>query len=138
MLLTGKYGEFDPEEPFRLYRQAADLGHAWALYALTLRRSEPEQQIARLAAIAESGNTEGDNWLCEIAHSGFTVENAFEHCLQAARAGYTVPRVFTALSYQQGTGVEASASRARYWARMALGGFDISEIHRNRMQTILG
>ncbi len=139
VLMDGLLGPRDPERAEALYRDAAALGHAWAHYALALRRQDIPAQIAALQALARDGNREGDNWLCELSQSGFgiDVEAGFAHCLEAARAGYTVPRAYTAMRYATGNGVAASDSRARFWARVAADSFDISDVLRARMNAIL-
>ncbi len=137
MLITGRLGETDVEEATRLYHQAADSGHAWARYALYLRNIDRDAQVANLTALAESGNDEGHNWLCEISAS-HAIENAFGHCEQAALAGYTVPRAYTARMYARGTGVEQSNSQARFWAQVALGSVDLSDMLQTEMRALLG
>ena len=136
-LIAGSLGVTNVAEAIRLYHEAADLGHAWAYYALTIRREEPQTQIAALEALADSGNAEGHNWLCEISRSGFEIEGAFDHCLQAARIGYVVPQAYAAIMYSTGDGVPASQSRARYWARIAVNSPEIRPLLKNRMEAIL-
>ncbi|MBC2778021.1 caspase family protein [Parasphingopyxis marina] len=137
-LLTGPSGERYAEEATRLYREAAELGHAYARYALSIRQDDPPTQIARLRALSESGNREGDRWLCELSQSSFAIDEAYRHCETAARDGYTIARAYTALMLDTGEGVERSPGMARYWARIATESFDLSEGLRARMATILG
>ncbi len=137
VLLVGTLGVTDVAEATRLYREAADLGHAWAHYALVLRRDRPDVQIAALEALASADNDEGHNWLCEISQAGFEIDRAFEHCLQAARVGYSIPRAYTAIMYATGDGIAASQSRARYWAQLAVDSADLNPMLKSRMEAIL-
>ncbi|WP_298017851.1 caspase family protein [uncultured Parasphingopyxis sp.] len=137
MMFDPQYAMQDEAEATRLYRAAAERGHAWAHYALSLRREDVAGHIAALSALAEAGNDEGHNWLCELSFAGFPVERSFDHCLAASRAGYTVPRAIVAMRYAEGDGVEANEESAEYWARMAAESFDISPVLDARMQAIL-
>ena len=131
-LMSGTLGTVDQAEGRRLYREAAALGHANAHYALAVL-GERERSVAALEALAQAGNDEGHNWLCELGAAAVSVNAPFRHCLAAARAGYANARGHAALLYAAGNGVEASPSDARYWARLALPAHDLSPALRARL-----
>ena len=122
----------------RLLREAARLGHPFAHQALAIIDDDREAHIQALRTLAASGDNDGHNGLCEVAAMGVAVPSTFAHCLAAARAGFSNARAHTALLYQRGEGVEASASDARYWARLALGGYDLREEMRERIAPLAG
>ena len=132
-LLLGTFGSTDRPEGVRLLREAARLGHPFAHQALAIIDEDRSAHIAALQAAAAAGNDEGHNGLCEIAAMGVAVPSTFAHCLAAARAGFTNARAHVAWLYHQGNGVEASPSDARYWARLALGGYDLRDDLRARI-----
>ena len=74
--------------------------------------------LARLRALADAGNPEGNTWLCEASAtpSAITSALALPDCLIAARAGYANSRAILADYYATGN---RNPGEALYWATLA-------------------
>ena len=135
--LAGTFGVTDRDEAHRLLREAARLGHPFAHQALAIIGEDREAHVAALQALADSGDAEGSNWLCEIAAAGIHVTDSAAHCLAAARAGHSNARAHAALLYHGGIGLEPSPEKARYWARLALSSADLRDELRTRLDPLV-
>lgn len=124
-------------ESDKLLLEAAELGHAYAIYALALRFYEQGDQIDALHRKSREGNVEGDHWLCQLGTSGVKLSHTFDHCLIAARSGYASSRAATASFYLAGEVVERSISKARYWAQLALASTNLNQVQRATMEQII-
>lgn len=118
-IASGVFGPPDHEEARRHYLQAADGGHAAAIFSLTRYPQHREEMIARLTRLADTGDPEGAYWLCETAFDSGSVATAIDHCAFAARAGYAGARAILARAYADGTGVARDQTEAVHWARLA-------------------
>ena len=121
LLWNAKGEQRDADRATRLWQQAAANGHVYANFALALYiPAEREAAMDRLRSISQAGNPEGDSWLCELYYfAGKTGENP-QYCVTAALSGYSGARAIYARMCETGDGVEKSAKKARYWARLAL------------------
>lgn len=118
-IATGSFGPADAEEARLLYLRAADDGHAAAMFALTRYPEHRAEMITRLTRLADNGDPEGANWLCETAFDSATAASAIDHCALAARAGYSGARAILARAYADGAGVARDPAEASHWARLA-------------------
>lgn len=118
-IASGQFGPPDHDEARHLYEEAAAAGHGAAMFALTLYPDLRETMLARLRAMADAGNVEGNNWLCEAAATERHVDSAVADCEAAALAGYAGARAIYARALADGSGVAADRPAAIYWARLA-------------------
>lgn len=134
VLRTGRLGPRDGAEARRLFRAAADAGHPYAHFMLASLGEEQELHIAALKRLSEAGDADGDHWLCQFSVSALDIDGQFDHCLAAAKAGYSAARAHSAVSYAEGRGTEVSRSKAAYWARLALGSPNLDPALRRRIE----
>lgn len=118
-IASGQFGPPDHVEARRLYEEAAAAGHGAAMFALVGYADLRETMLARLRAMAEAGNAEGDNWLCEAAAVDGTIAAAVADCEAAALAGYAGARALYARALADGIGVAVDRPAALHWARLA-------------------
>ena len=105
-----------------LLRQAARGGYPYAMFAVALRGdpSERPAYLAQLRRIADAGNPDGNEWLCEFAASRGDYSAAVPDCKVAARVGSATAQARLAIAYHNGAGVEKSDDEAAHWAKLAL------------------
>ena len=105
-----------------LARQAADLGYPYAMYALALtaEAANPGKRIAQLRAVAQSGNLDGNQWLCDLAVRRGAYGEGLADCRASAEAGLPISQARLAIAYHDGLGVAPSPDEARHWTRLAL------------------
>lgn len=119
-LWNGTLGPQDRDRALELFRAAAEGGHPYATFAVGIYDGQFDYAEKKLRAIAATGNLDGPNWLCELGYFYSRVSLMAEQCPIAAEAGYAGARVILAQLYAKGTGLAASPSDARHWAKLAL------------------
>ncbi|WP_188237474.1 caspase family protein [Sphingopyxis sp. LK2115] len=134
-LTVGRFGPPDFARSQALYAEAAGKGHPAAIFALTFFPDTRAANLARLRALADAGNPEGNHWLCEAHFADKTLAAAIEDCALAARAGFAGSRAILALAYARGTGVAADAREAAHWARLAR---NLPELRKDQRELIAG
>lgn len=134
-LTAGRFGPPDFARSQALYAEAAEKGHPAAIFALTFFPDTRAANLARLRALADAGNPEGNHWLCEAHFADKTLAAAIEDCALAARAGFAGSRAILAHAYARGTGVAADAREAAHWARLAR---DLPELRKDQRELIAG
>ena len=134
-LTAGRFGPPDYARSQALYAEAAEKGHPAAIFALTFFPDTRAANLARLRALADAGNPEGNHWLCEAHFADKTLAAAIEDCALAARAGFAGSRAILAHAYAKGTGVAADAREAAHWARLAR---DLPELRKDQRELIAG
>ncbi len=134
-LAAGTFGAPDFARSQALYREAAAKGHPAAIFALTYFADTRAANLARLRAIAEAGNPEGNHWLCEAHFADKTLARAIDDCGTAARAGFAGSRAILADAYARGIGVAADAKEAAHWAKLARG---LPELRKDQRDLIAG
>lgn len=134
-LAAGTFGAPDFARSQALYREAAAKGHPAAIFALTYFADTRAANLARLRAIAEEGNPEGNHWLCEAHFADKTLARAIDDCGIAARAGFAGSRAILADAYAKGVGVAADAKEAAHWAKLAR---DLPELRKDQRDMIAG
>jgi TPR repeat protein len=129
LLIVEARGERDPtkvaalkQRASGLFRQAADKGHPFAMFALGAHIGDAETATTKLNAIAVKGNREGDHWLCELEYfrNALASAAAERHCTRGASGGFAGSQFLQARRYADGLGVPRSPREADYWARLAL------------------
>jgi len=135
-LTAGTFGPPDVARSQLLYAEAAKAGHPAAIFALTYFTATRPENMARLRAIADSGNSEGNHWLCEAHFADRTLTaTTIEDCGVGARAGFAGSRAILAWAYTKGSGVKADAKEAVYWAKLAR---DLPELRKDQRDLIAG
>lgn len=134
-LAAGTFGPADFVRSQALYAEAAEKGHPAAIFALTYFADTRPANLARLRAIADAGNPEGNHWLCEAHFADKTLAGAIEDCGIAARAGFAGSRAILADAYAKGNGVAADAKEASHWAKLAR---DLPELRKDQRDLIAG
>ncbi|WP_041383208.1 caspase family protein [Sphingopyxis alaskensis] len=134
-LTAGTFGPPDFARSQALYAEAAEKGHPAAIFALTFFPDTRAANLARLRALAEAGNPEGNHWLCEAHFADRTLAAAIEDCGVAARAGFAGSRAILAHAYASGTGVAADPREATHWAKLAR---DLPELRKDQRELIAG
>ncbi len=134
-LAAGTFGAPDFARSQALYREAAAKGHPAAIFALTYFADTRAANLARLRAIAEAGNPEGNHWLCEAHFADKTLARAIDDCGTAARAGFAGSRAILADAYAKGIGVAVDANEAAHWAKLAR---DLPELRKDQREWIAG
>ncbi|MBO9697923.1 MAG: caspase family protein [Sphingopyxis sp.] len=134
-LAVGTFGPADFPRSQALYAEAAAKGHPAAIFALTVFPDTRAASLARLRAIADAGNPEGNHWLCEAHFADRSVAAAIEDCGVAARAGFAGSRAILADAYAKGAGVAADPKEAAHWARLAR---DLPELRKDQRALIAG
>lgn len=134
-LAAGTFGVPDVTRSQELYREAAAKGHPAAIFALTYFADTRAANLARLRTIAETGNPEGNHWLCEAHFADKTLARAIDDCGIAARAGFAGSRAILADAYAKGIGVAADAKEAAHWAKLAR---DLPELRKDQRDMIAG
>ena len=132
-LSAGTFGASDLDRAQQLYREAAAQGHPAAMFALTFFGDTRAANLARLRALAEAGNPEGNHWLCEAQFATATLGDAIADCGIAARAGFAGSRAILAHAYADGIGVASSPTEALHWARLAR---DLPELRKDQRDLI--
>lgn len=132
-LMWGTLGVLDYDRGQDLLESASAAGHVYATYALAMYGEDArEAGMARLREIADSGNVEGNNWLCNLHYTNRTIRTAapggpeISDCEVAALNGYMSSRVIYAEALANGWGIEADPGQASYFARLALAQPEIS------------
>lgn len=118
-IASGRFGLPDHARAEQLYLSAADEGHPAALHALTVFPTHLESALGRLRALADSGNREGNYYLCEVSFSARRLASGIGDCTIAARANYPGAKALLARAYFDGSGVARDPVLASYWARLA-------------------
>lgn len=118
-LAAGTFGAADFAASQALYSEAAAAGHPAAMFALTVFPDSRAANMARLRALADAGNAEGNHWLCEANFAARTLDTAIEDCAVAARAGFAGSRAILAHAFARGDGVAVDSAEATHWARLA-------------------
>ncbi|MEP2988880.1 MAG: caspase family protein [Parasphingorhabdus sp.] len=118
-LWEGKLGITDKKRALELFNAASEAGHPYATYALGIYGKQEEKSLNRLRALANAGNVEGNNWICELQYQLGQVAKVAKDCSLAARGGYAGARVIWAQLHDRGQGIPKSPTEARYWARLA-------------------
>jgi TPR repeat protein len=134
-LASGTFGPADFVRAQALYSEAAAKGHPAAVFALTFFPDARAANMARLRAIADAGNPEGNHWLCEAHYADKTLAQAIEDCGVGARAGFAGSRAILAWAYANGSGVAADVKEAVFWAKLAR---DLPELRKDQRDLIAG
>lgn len=134
-LAVGTFGPADFVRSQALYAEAAAKGHPAAIFALTYFPDTRTANMARLRALADGGNPEGNHWLCEAHFADKTRRDAIEDCGVGARAGFAGSRAILADAYAKGDGVPADAKEAAFWAKLAR---DLPELRKDQRDLIAG
>lgn len=134
-LAAGTFGPADFVRSQALYAEAAAKGHPAAIFALTYFAETRAANLARLRAIADAGNPEGNHWLCEAHFAAKTLAGAIEDCGIAARAGFAGSRANLADAFAKGVGVAADPKEAAHWAKLAR---DLPELRKDQRNLIAG
>ena len=149
-LMIGGFGAPDRVGAQRLFVEAAEAGHPAAMFFAALEPAKRGDMAARLRAIAESGDVEGNLWLCEMAVYNSNVAGSFNDCAIAARSSalsgdgtgtetaHANAMAIVALAYRTGQGVEVNPAMARQWAMRAVEFPDLRSELRAQMEAILG
>jgi uncharacterized protein len=134
-LASGTFGPADFVRAQALYSEAAAKGHPAAVFALTFFPDARAANMARLRAIADAGNPEGNHWLCEAHYADKTLAQAIEDCGVGARAGFAGSRAILAWAYANGSGVAADVKEAVFWAKLAR---HLPELRKDQRDLIAG
>lgn len=134
-LASGTFGPADFVRSRALYAEAAAKGHPAAIFALTYFADTRAANLARLRALADAGNPEGNHWLCEAHFAAVTLADAIEDCGIAARAGFAGSRALLADAFAKGIGVTADPKEAAHWAKLAR---DLPELRKDQRDLIAG
>lgn len=134
-LASGTFGPADLVRAQALYSEAAAKGHPAAVFALTYFPDTRAANMARLRAIADGGNPEGNHWLCEAHFADKTLVGAIGDCGVGARAGFAGSRAILAWAYAKGSGVVADPKEAAFWAKLAR---DLPELRKDQRDLIAG
>jgi TPR repeat protein len=134
-LAAGTFGPADYPRSQALYAEAADKGHPAAIFALTYFADTRAANMARLRALADAGNPEGNHWLCEAHFAAKTLASAIADCGIAARAGFAGSRAILADAFAKGVGVVADPKEAAHWAKLAR---DLPELRKDQRDLIAG
>ncbi|OHD03318.1 MAG: hypothetical protein A2885_06300 [Sphingopyxis sp. RIFCSPHIGHO2_01_FULL_65_24] len=134
-LAVGTFGPADFVRSQALYAEAAAKGHPAAIFALTYFPDTRTANMARLRALADGGNPEGNHWLCEAHFADKTRKDAIEDCGVGARAGFAGSRAILADAYAKGDGVPVDAKEAAFWAKLAR---DLPELRKDQRDLIAG
>jgi TPR repeat protein len=149
-LTTGGFGRPDREAAKRLFVEAAEAGHPVAMFFAATDPATRDDMTARLRGVAQSGNVEGNLWLCELGFYNSNVAAAFNDCSIAARSSvlsgndstaetaHANAMAIVALAYRSGEGVEANPAMARQWAMRAVEAQDLRPELRAVMDPIIG
>lgn len=149
-LSIGGFGKVDRAGAERLFVEAAEAGHPAAMFFAAINPAKRDEMIGRLRGIAQSGNVEGNLWLCELGYLNLQVAEAFSDCAIAARnstlseedpttvTARANAMAIVALAYRAGQGVEANPAMARQWAMRAIDAPDLRLELRASMEQILG
>ena len=119
-LWSGSLGKTDSRQAIALFKEASDAGHPYATFAWGLYGQKQTEARIRLQKLADEGNLEGNNWLCEMDYIDQNSARLQKNCLPAARGGYAGARAIMADLHQRGFGVEQSQKEASFWAKLAL------------------
>jgi len=134
-LAVGTFGPADFVRSQALYAEAAAKGHPAAIFALTYFPDTRTANMARLRALADGGNPEGNHWLCEAHFADKTRKDAIEDCGVGARAGFAGSRAILADAYAKGDGVPVDTKEAAFWAKLAR---DLPELRKDQRDLIAG
>jgi TPR repeat protein len=134
-LAAGTFGPADYPRSQALYAEAAEKGHPAAIFALTYFADTRAANMARLRALADAGNPEGNHWLCEAHFAAKTLAGAIADCGVAARAGFAGSRAILADAFAKGVGVAADPKEASHWAKLAR---DLPELRKDQRDLIAG
>ena len=118
-LWEGKFGIVDKQRAIELFRDASDRGHPYATYALGIYGKQIDESMRKLRLLADGGNVEGNNWICELQYQRGQADKVAKDCSLAARGGYAGARAIWAQLHDLGQGIPKSPSEARYWAKLA-------------------
>ncbi|AMO71690.1 caspase family protein [Sphingorhabdus sp. M41] len=118
-LWEGKFGIVDKKRAIDLFKDASDRGHPYATYALGIYGNQVEESMRKLRLLADGGNVEGNNWICELQYQQGQADKVAKDCSLAARDGYAGARAIWAQLHDRGQGTPKSPSEARYWAMLA-------------------
>ncbi len=118
-LWEGKFGITDKKRAIELFSAASDRGHPYATYALGIYGKQIDESMRKLRMLANDGNVEGNNWICELQYQRGQADKVAKDCSLAARGGYAGARAIWAQLHDQGQGIPKAPSEARYWARLA-------------------
>ena len=118
-LWEGKFGITDKKRAIELFVAASDRGHPYATYALGIYGNQIDESMRKLRLLADAGNVEGNNWICELQYQRGQADKVAKDCSLAARGGYAGARAIWAQLHDQGQGIPKSPSEARYWATLA-------------------
>ena len=134
-LAAGTFGPADYPRSQALYSEAAEKGHPAAIFALTYFADTRAANMARLRALADAGNPEGNHWLCEAHLAAKALAGAIADCEVAARAGFAGSRAILADAFSKGIGVAADPKEAAHWAKLAR---DLPELRKDQRDLIAG
>lgn len=118
-LWEGKFGITDKKRAIELFRAASDHGHPYATFALGIYGDLIDESLQKLRSLADDGNIEGNNWICELQYQRGLADTVAKDCSLAARGGYAGARAIWAKLHDRGEGIPRSPSEARYWATLA-------------------
>lgn len=137
-LMDGSLAARTPENydrGLKLLRNAAAGGYPYAMFSLAQHGDQAERPAykVQLRQIADAGNADGNQWLCELAAEGGDYHAAIPDCAVAARAGSATAQARLAIANHDGRGVPQSSDEGRHWARLALS----QTVLRKDLRTIL-
>tara|TARA_R100001244_G_scaffold96522_6_gene72286 strand:+ start:51997 stop:53682 length:1686 start_codon:yes stop_codon:yes gene_type:complete len=118
-LWEGKFGITDKKRAIGLFAAASDHGHPYATYALGIYGNQLGESLRKLRSLADEGNIEGNNWICELQYQLGQADTVAKDCSLAARGGYAGARAIWAQLHDRGQGIPKSPGEARYWATLA-------------------
>ena len=126
-------GAFVPHSPdnrqhgLELMVPAAQGGYPFAMFVLA-DVGPPAGQAAwqaNLRRLADSGDSEGSKWLCELETKRGESKAAFRDCTDAANAGDSNAQAHLAIAYHVGAVATKSEADAMHWTRLALAQKDL-------------
>lgn len=134
VLMTGSLGRLDYERGRGLLGEAAAAGYPYAAYALATLGDDRFRSA--LKDLADGGDVDGAQWLCELAAAKGDYGGAGPYCLDAAKAGSSIAQARLAIAYGQGRGFPQSDYQAQHWARLALSQSALPDYLREQVLTL--
>ncbi len=130
--MDGRFGGRTAENYSRglaLMKSAATGGYPYAMFVMAEYGDEAERPgwMAHLRSLANAGDPQGNQWLCELAASRNDYQSALPDCLVAAKAGNSASQARLAVAFHDGLGVKKSDEEAIHWTRLALAQKDLRE-----------
>lgn len=118
-LWHGTLGPSDRDRAVKLFTAAAEAGHPYASFATAIYGGDFAGARQRLEALAQAGNLDGANWLCELDYQQNSLDAGLPRCLTAAQGGFAGPQAILAKYYSSGRLGPEAMREARFWAALA-------------------